>query len=82
MTDSPTVEDPTMSDRCECCGAIRPRREVFSLREIVLNTICAVALLASVAPIIYLADHWVESQTIHLFEHRIWHEPLDDWSLD
>jgi len=43
--------------------------------------ICMGALLAVLAPVVYLGGRWIEYGIHHYFEYPAWHEPLDGWSL-
>lgn len=66
--------------RCEHCNA-ELRDERASVREIVLNAICLLILLAILVPVGYLAEQWIERHLDRPLWHPLWHEPLDDWGL-
>ncbi len=70
-----------MSNHCEHCGASLNAPQKLSVREIAVNTVCAMTLLAVLAPAVYFGDQWLECRIHHYFEHPVWWEPLEDWSL-
>jgi hypothetical protein len=71
---------PLQSDRCEYCGAsLRPVR--LSIVEIVANAVCRILMLTVLSLAGYLADELLERNGHELFDHPVWHEPLDCWSF-
>jgi hypothetical protein len=61
-------ETPLHQNRCESCNA-EFKDESTSLREILLNAICLLIVLATLAPGGYLAVRWIEQ---HL-DRPLWH---------
>ena len=72
-------ETPPHQNRCESCNA-EFKDERTSLREILLNAICLLIVLATLAPGGYLAVRWIEQHLDRPLWHPLWYEPLDDWS--
>lgn len=50
-------------------------------REFILNCVCGVLLIAVVLCVGYLLNSWAERGFDNLFDHWVWHEPLNDWNL-
>ena len=71
-------EAPPHRSRCESCNAELEDGRA-SLREIVLNVICLLVVLAILAPGGYLAARWIERRLDRPLWHPLWHEPLDNW---
>jgi hypothetical protein len=63
----------------EHCKAELRDESASSPREIVLNAICLLLLLASFTASGYVAVRWIERQMNRPLWHALWHEPLDDW---
>jgi hypothetical protein len=78
--DIETTGPPLRSDRFDCCGA-RSRSVRLSIGEMIANILCGILLLIVLALAGYIADKWLERNGNELFEHPVWHEPLDSWSL-
>lgn len=72
-------EEATREERCMRCGALLEARRA-PLKEIALNCLCAMLLLAVMVLIVYLGDRWINQCDPHLFPHPIWHELLEEWS--
>ena len=51
----------------------------MSFKEITINTLCLCLLLALLIGVWPLASDWMEQQEHRLFNHLIWHEPMNDW---
>jgi hypothetical protein len=69
------AKKPEMSihrNRCEHCDA-ELRSERPSVREILLNAICLLILLAILAPPGYFAEQWIERNLDCALRHPLWH---------
>ena len=49
--------------------------------ELILNCLYCVLLIAIVLCVGYLLNRWAERGLDNLFDHWVWHEPLNDWNL-
>lgn len=79
-------EDPPVrsgSRVCAHCGAKIDAGDGGTLRprEFILNCVCGVLLIAVVLCVGYLLNSSAERGFDNLFDHWVWHEPLNDWNL-
>jgi hypothetical protein len=75
------MNEPTLhSSRCPTCGSQLAPVPPLSVREIVVNVLCATILLAALFSFCYAADQWIEVHIRYYPEHLLWHEPLEDWN--
>ena len=65
-------------DRCKHCNA-ELRNDRASVREIALNTICLLILLAILGSAGYVAEQWIDRHLDCPLWHPLWHERIDDW---
>ena len=76
-----TAKAPQMelNERCPLCGrtADAPR---LSIREALLNTVCAVIVLAILVPAFLFSEQWLERAGQRAVDHMFWHEPIESWN--
>lgn len=79
-TDAPVCCDSRV---CVQCRAKNGVRQVEPLRapEFILNCLCCVLLIAFLLGVGYILNSWAERGFDNLFDHWVWHEPLNDWNL-
>jgi hypothetical protein len=73
-TNSKKPEGTLHRERCAHCNALLENQRA-SVREIVLNAICLLLLLAILVPVGYLAEQWIERYRDRPLWHPLWHEP-------
>jgi hypothetical protein len=78
----PTLETEQMAEgnpRCEHCGrALNSSKP--SVREIVINSVSALLLLAILVPLGWQIKKAEERLSQRFVRHLLWREPLEDWS--
>jgi hypothetical protein len=78
------LKAPVRSDSrvCAHCGVEIGVRNEGPMRapKLILNCLSCVLLIAVVLCVGYLLNSWAERGFDNLFDHWVWHEPLDDWS--
>ena len=68
-----------LNEHCPVCGrpADAPR---LSIREALLNTVCAVIVLAILVPAFWFSEQWLERAGQRAVDHMFWHEPIESWN--
>ena len=66
-------------DACPLCGG-RARSSRPSIREMLLNTVCAGILVAILIPAFWLSEQWLERAGQRAVDHMFWREPIESWS--
>ena len=68
---------------CIHCGANnggRPARHFWAL-DLILGCLSCVLVVSLLLFVGSLLHSWMERTKDHVFDHWVWHEPLDDWNL-
>jgi hypothetical protein len=82
LISKPTLETEQMAEgnpRCEHCGrALNSCKP--SVREVVINGVSALLLLAIVVPLGWQIKKAAECLSHRFVRHLLWREPLADWS--
>ena len=73
------AQQSELNERCPLCGrtADAPR---LSIREALLNTVCAVIVLAILVPACWFSEQWLELAGQRAVDHLFWREPIESWS--
>ena len=68
-----------LNENCPVCGrqANAPR---LAIGEAVLNTVCAVVVLAILVPAFWFAEQWLERAGQRAVDHMFRHEPIESWN--
>ena len=76
MANAPQRE---LNEHCPVCG--RPAdAPQLSIREALLNTVCAVIVLAILVPACWFSEQWLERAGQRAVDHLFWREPIESWS--
>jgi hypothetical protein len=76
---SETEQTAEGNPRCEHCGrALNSSKS--SVREVVLNSVSALLLLAILVPLRWQIKKAEECLSHRFVRHLLWREPLEDWS--
>jgi hypothetical protein len=67
-----------VNEACPLCGrtANEPRA---SIRDLLLNGVCAGVLLAILAPAFWFSERWLEGAGQRAVDHKVWREPVESW---
>ena len=73
------TEETIAVNRCQHCGAQTP--QPTGTRDIVIDILGCLLLLAVLVPLAYLGSCWLDQQFQAHVSQFLWHEPLDYWNL-
>jgi hypothetical protein len=52
----------------------------LSIREVLLNIVCAAVLLAILVPVVWFAEQWLERASQRAVDRMNWREPIENWN--
>lgn len=73
------TEEAIGTNRCPHCGA--QTLQPAGTREIVIDILGCLLLLAVLGPLAYFGSCWFNQQVQAHVSQLLWHEPLDYWNL-
>lgn len=79
VKNSPKTETTRAINRCPHCGAQTP--QPAGTREIVIDILGCLLLLAVLGPLAYFGSCWLDQQVQAHISQLLWHGPLDYWNL-
>jgi hypothetical protein len=79
VKNSPKTETTSPINQCPHCGAQTP--QPAGTREIVIDILGCLLLLAVLGPLAYFGSCWLDQQVQAHISQFLWHEPLDYWNL-
>ena len=68
-----------LNERCPLCGRTADTPGL-SIREALLNTVCAVIVLAILVPACWFSEQWLERAGQRAMDHMFWREPIESWN--
>jgi hypothetical protein len=73
------TQSSEVNERCRLCGRVEnvARR---STREVLLNAVCAIVLLAILVPAFWFSEEWLERAGQRAVDHMFWREPIESWN--
>ena len=78
-TISGKAQQSEVNELCPLCGRMsNPPR--LSIREVLLNVVCAAVLLAILVPVVWFAEQWLERASQRAVDRMIWREPIENWN--
>lgn len=75
VENSRKTEEPTVANQCPHCGAQTP--QPAGTREIVIDVLGCLLLLAVLVPLAYFGSCWLDQQFQAHVSQFLWHGPLD-----
>ncbi len=79
VENSPKTEETIVTSRCPHCGA--QTLQPSGTREIVIDILGCLLLLAVLVPLAYFGTCWFDQQLQAHASHFLWHQPLEYWDL-
>ena len=79
VENSRKTEETIVVNRCPHCGAQTP--QPAGTREIVIDILGCLLLLAVLGPLAHFGSCWLGQQLQAHVSRFLWHEPLDYWNL-
>ena len=77
--DGDPVQQSEVNEICPLRGGVsNPPR--LSIREVLLNVVCAAVLLAILVPVVWFAEQWLERASQRTVDRMIWREPIETWN--
>ena len=79
VENSRKTEETIVVNRCPHCGAQTP--QPAGTREIVIDLLGCLLLLAVLLPSAYFGSCWLDQQLQAHASHFLWHQPFEYWNL-
>jgi hypothetical protein len=79
VKNSRKTEEPTVTNQCPHCGAQTP--QPTATRDIVIDILGCLLLLAVLVPLAYFGSCWLNQQLQAHASQFLWHGPLEYWDL-